>query len=63
MLTDIINNEHIEVTELSDIYNWRMKFGVNFEAVIIHWCGLWGKDIIRRAVQNPSKTIFGSIGS
>lgn len=58
VLTDIIDAEHVEVTELSDIYNWRMKFGVNFEAVIIHWCGGWGKEIIRRSMQNTSNTIF-----
>lgn len=59
VLSDIINTENLEITELPDIYNWRMKFGVNFEAVIIHWCGRWGKEIIRRAVQNPSQAIFG----
>ena len=63
VLTDIINTEQVEIAELSDNYNWRMKFGVNFEAVIIHWCGLWGKEIIRRAVQNPSMSIFGNTGS
>lgn len=58
VLTEIIDTENIEITELPDTYNWRMKFGVNFEAVIIHWCGSWGKEIIRRAIQSPSYSIF-----
>jgi hypothetical protein len=58
VLSFLIQSENIEIAELSDRYNWRMKFGVNFEAVIIHWVGLWGKEIIRRAMQLSSQTIF-----
>jgi hypothetical protein len=50
VLSFIINTEHIEITELSDHYNWRLKFGVNIEARIIHWVGKWGKECIRNCV-------------
>lgn len=48
VLSHIIQTENIEITELSDHYNWRLKFGVNVEALIIHWIGKWGKECIRR---------------
>ncbi|HEX2579368.1 MAG TPA: hypothetical protein VHK67_03080 [Rhabdochlamydiaceae bacterium] len=48
VLTFIINNENIEVTELPSKYNWVVHDGINFEAIILHWAGQWGKDVIRR---------------
>lgn len=48
VLTFIINSENIEVTELPSKYNWVVREGVNFEAIILHWAGKWGKEVIRR---------------
>ena len=47
-LTFIINQENIEVTELPSKYNWVIREGINFEAIILHWAGKWGKEVIRR---------------
>lgn len=44
----IINAENVEIAELSDKYNWRLKLGVNHEAVVLHWTGAWGKEVLRR---------------
>jgi hypothetical protein len=48
VLSFLIHREEIEIIELSDNYNWRMKFGVNLDAIIVHWVGSWGKEYIRR---------------
>ncbi len=48
ILTHIIHHENIEVAELSSKYNWVIRSGINFEAIILHWAGKWGKDVIRR---------------
>lgn len=50
VLTFIINQENIEVTELPSKYNWVVREGINFEAIILHWAGKWGKEVIRRQV-------------
>lgn len=47
-LTFLIQNEQIEVAELPSKYNWVVREGINFEAIILHWAGKWGKDVIRR---------------
>lgn len=51
ILTALIDKGSIELIELPDIYNWRMKFGTNFEAVIIHWVGGWGKEMILNQID------------
>ena len=47
----LIQEGEIEIAEIPAIYNWRVSFGVNVEAVIIHWIGEWGKEIINLAMQ------------
>jgi hypothetical protein len=51
-LTHLIHQEHIEVAELPSKYNWVIRDGINFEAIILHWAGKWGKDVIRRQCLN-----------
>lgn len=48
VLSFIINNQNIEVSELPNKYNWVVREGVNCEAVVLHWAGKWGKEVIRR---------------
>ncbi len=53
----LIHIEAIEVAELSDKYNWRLHSGINIDAIIIHWQGLWGKEVLRRLInQNYSNS-------
>jgi hypothetical protein len=47
----LIQEEEVEISELPAIYNWRVSFGVNIEAIILHWSGAWGKEIIHLAMQ------------
>lgn len=47
----LIHNENIEISEISDKYNWRLKSGINVDAVVIHWEGLWGKQALRREIN------------
>ncbi len=47
----LIRENEVEIAELPAIYNWRVSFGVNIEAVILHWTGAWGKEIIHLAMQ------------
>lgn len=54
ILTALIDEGSLDVIELPDIYNWRMKFGVNFGAVIIHWVGGWGKEMILNSIKRKS---------
>ena len=51
VLSFIIESNGVEIIELPEEYNWRMKHGVSLDAVIIHWVGLWGKNVIKRLVQ------------
>ncbi len=51
MLSFIIESDNVEIVELPEEYNWRMKHGISLDAVIIHWVGLWGKAVIKRLVQ------------
>lgn len=48
----LIHNEAIEVAELSDKYNWRLDAGINIDAVIINWQGLWGKQVLQRLIHH-----------
>lgn len=54
VLSFLINHGDFEVSVLPDIYNWRVMGGVNCDAVILHWVGAWGKDLIRRSLVNIS---------
>lgn len=51
LLGFVILHEEIEIAELPSKYNWRFKNGVNHEAVIIHWQGEWGKEVLRRTLD------------
>lgn len=48
LLSRIIHLEPFTITELPPEYNWRMSQGMNFNALIIHWLGSWGKAYIRK---------------
>ncbi len=48
VLTFIVNSEPVEIVELPSKYNWVIRDGINIEAVVLHWAGLWGKEVIRR---------------
>jgi lipopolysaccharide biosynthesis glycosyltransferase len=37
VLSYLIYQEHLDVVELPEIYNWRMMKGLNLDAVVIHW--------------------------
>jgi hypothetical protein len=51
-LSFLIHSENIEVAELPSKYNWVVREGINFEAIILHWAGKWGKDVISRSLRN-----------
>jgi len=57
VLSHLIQEGHIEVTELPEKYNWVVRSGIHPEAVVLHWSGSWGKQIIR------NKTIQHLYGS
>jgi hypothetical protein len=48
VLSFIINSENVEVAELPNKYNWVIRNGINCDAVVLHWAGKWGKEVIRR---------------
>lgn len=50
VLTHLIQERDVEVAELPDKYNWVVKTGINSEAVVLHWSGSWGKQVIRNRV-------------
>jgi hypothetical protein len=50
-INSLIHKEEIEIAELPAIYNWHVSVGVNIEAVILHWMGAWGKEVIHLAMQ------------
>ena len=49
-LTFLINSEDVEVTELPSKYNWVIRDGVNMDAIVLHWAGPWGKEVIRSCI-------------
>lgn len=54
LLSALIAEQRLEITELSDIYHWNMTKGMNLNAVIIHWVGR--KNFIK--VYGGLKNIF-----
>lgn len=54
VLSHLIHEHNVEITELSSNYNWRMKCGINLNATIIHWAGDWGKLYIERYLLNSN---------
>jgi hypothetical protein len=48
LLSRLIHVHQLDVTELPEIYNWRMARGLNLNAVIVHWVGTGGKAYIRK---------------
>ena len=55
ILTDLIQNADIEVAELPEKYNWVVNGGIHPEAVVLHWSGSWGKQMIRNRVSSGEK--------
>ncbi len=49
VLTNLIQEGAVEISELPGKYNWIIKNCVNPEAVVLHWSGHWGKQIIRNS--------------
>ncbi len=47
LLSHLIYKHQLKVQELPMIYNWRMVWGLNLGAVILHWVGTEGKAYIR----------------
>lgn len=47
-LSQVIFEEGLPVGELPEIYNWRMCGGFRFDAVVLHWAAVWGKEYIRK---------------
>jgi hypothetical protein len=47
VLSRIIYRENSPIHLLEEEYNWRMTEGLNLNASIIHWAGIWGKEYIR----------------
>lgn len=52
VLTHLIQEEEIEIAELPAKYNWVIKKGINAEAVVLHWAGAWGKQVIKNKLQS-----------
>jgi hypothetical protein len=48
LLSHLIHASQLKVQELPQIYNWRMRCGLNLNAVIVHWVGNPGKDYIQK---------------
>lgn len=49
VLNFLIQSEEIEIAELPSKYHWNIQEGVHLDAMIFHWAGSWGKEVIRRA--------------
>ena len=54
ILSKIIEEENIEVTELSPIYNWSRFYESNLNAVILHWHGPHGKSVITHQIMQAN---------
>jgi hypothetical protein len=50
VLTHLIQDGNIEIAELPSKYNWVIKKAINPEAVVLHWSGSWGKQVIRNKI-------------
>lgn len=50
LLAYLLRENKSSICELPAIYNWRMRFGPNPEAAIIHWVSDGGKEHIRRQI-------------
>lgn len=48
VLSYLIASKDIPVARLHPIYNWPMAYGYHVGAVIIHWVGAWGKEMIQK---------------
>lgn len=48
VLSRLIFNHNLKITEIPEIYNWRISQGLNLNAVIIHWLGSAGKNYIKK---------------
>lgn len=48
VLSHVAHHNSYPVHFLEREYNWRMVWGLNIEAVIVHWAGSWGKEYIRK---------------
>lgn len=47
VLSHLIHQRKYNICELEPDYNWRMAWGLNIHASIVHWVGTWGKEYIR----------------
>ncbi len=47
LLSHMIFNKQLKVTELPLECNWNISRGLNTNALIMHWSGTWGKSIIK----------------
>ncbi len=48
LLSHLIDKHRIQVSQLPMAYNWRIAWGLNLSAVILHWVGTEGKAYIRK---------------
>lgn len=48
VLSHLIKDISYPIHPLEAEYNWRMAWGLNIHAAIVHWVGSWGKEFIRR---------------
>lgn len=47
LLSHLIEKHKAPIAELDPIYNWTIGKGLNLNAVIMHWMGAGGKELIR----------------
>lgn len=62
VLSHVIYKNSYPVNTLEREYNWRMVWGLNIHAAIVHWAGSWGKEYIRRfgGISEEMDSIRGS---
>ena len=49
LLSYLIDLHQLKIQEFPEIYNWRMRQGINFDVAIYHWLGPQGKEYIRNS--------------
>ncbi len=48
LLVHLLHREKLSFCCLSPLYNWTVDRGINSDAVILHWWGKQGKDLLKQ---------------
>jgi len=61
LLSQIIREMKYPVKELDEKYNWSRCYGDNTEALIYHWHGELGRNVIRYSLMSSSRCFLSSL--